>query len=278
MKKMVGNGGQHDVGMKEKVCGWVPEGFMSVNTSLGAGKAFLKSIHHQYIEWGVDFIKHDCVFGSDLSVDEITIVSQMMKEADHPITYSLSPGTSATPSMAKQVSGLANMYRITTDDWDSWRDVASHLNITRNFADAEMIGGSGLLGKSWPDLDMLPLGWLTDLGKLAFDYIASRLTLDEQRTQMTPWSMAKSPLMFGGEVRKLDENATFDIITNPTLLEINHFSSNNSEVSRHVSLFVFAVTETRPISTHSSICRFILLVATKPEHGSRAEEQIWIQI
>ncbi|CAI0390303.1 unnamed protein product [Linum tenue] len=184
MKKMVGNGGQHDVGMKEKVCGWVPEGFMSVNTSLGAGKAFLKSIHHQYIEWGVDFIKHDCVFGSDLSVDEITIVSQMMKEADHPITYSLSPGTSATPSMAKQVSGLANMYRITTDDWDSWRDVASHLNITRNFADAEMIGGSGLLGKSWPDLDMLPLGWLTDLEKLAFDYIASRLTLDEQRTQV----------------------------------------------------------------------------------------------
>ncbi|CAI0462422.1 unnamed protein product [Linum tenue] len=121
----------HDVGMNEKVCGWMPEGFMSVNTSLGAGKAFLKSIHHQYIEWGVDFIKHDCVFGSDLSVDEITIVSQMMKEADHPITYSLSPGTSATPSMAKQVSGLANMYRITIDDWDSWRDVASHLNITR---------------------------------------------------------------------------------------------------------------------------------------------------
>ncbi|CAL1359974.1 unnamed protein product [Linum trigynum] len=62
------------------------------------------------------------------------------------------------------------------------------------------------------------------------NHLASRLTLDEQRTQMTLWSMAKSPLMFGGDVRKLYENATFDIITNPTLLEINHFSSNNSEV------------------------------------------------
>lgn len=28
-----------------------------------------------------------------------------------------------------------------------------------------MTGAKGLRGKSWPDLDMLPLGWLTDPGK-----------------------------------------------------------------------------------------------------------------
>lgn len=51
--------------------------------------------------------------------------------------------------------------------------------------------------------------------------------------QMTLWSMAKSPLMFGGDMRQLDE-ATFSLITNPTLLEINAFSSNNKEAcSRH---------------------------------------------
>lgn len=48
--------------------------------------------------------------------------------------------------------------------------------------------------------------------------------------QMTLWSMAKSPLMFGGDLRSLD-NITFNMITNPTLLEINSFSSNNKEVS-----------------------------------------------
>lgn len=52
--------------------------------------------------------------------------------------------------------------------------------------------------------------------------------------QMTLWSMAKSPLMFGGDMRNLDET-TFIIITNPTLLEINHFSSNNMEVSEVVN-------------------------------------------
>ena len=45
---------------------------------------------------------------------------------------------------------------------------------------------------------------------------------------MTLWAMAKSPLMYGGDVRKID-NAIYEIITNPTLLEINHFSSNNKE-------------------------------------------------
>ena len=37
-------------------------------------------------------------------------------------------------------------------------------NLIRDFSTANMIGAKGLLGKSWPDLDMLPLGWLTDAG------------------------------------------------------------------------------------------------------------------
>lgn len=39
-------------------------------------------------------------------------------------------------------------------------------SVSRDFAAASMIGGNGLLGNSWPDLDMLPLGWLTDAGEL----------------------------------------------------------------------------------------------------------------
>jgi hypothetical protein len=33
----------------------MPHGFMSVNTTLGAGKAFLRSLYEQYAAWGVDF-------------------------------------------------------------------------------------------------------------------------------------------------------------------------------------------------------------------------------
>ena len=42
--------------------------------------------------------------------------------------------------------------------------------LVRDFAAANMIGATGLKGKSWPDLDMLPLGWLTDPGYKNFRF------------------------------------------------------------------------------------------------------------
>ncbi|KAK6160287.1 hypothetical protein DH2020_003668 [Rehmannia glutinosa] len=169
-----------DIGIKERACAWMQHGFMSVNTKSGAGRAFLKSLYQQYAEWGVDFVKHDCVFGEDLDLDEISYV---LTELNHPILYSLSPGTSVTPAMARDVSGLVNMYRITGDDWDTWGDVAAHFDITRDFSAANMVGAKGLRGKSWPDLDMLPLGWLTDPGSNEGPHRKCNLTLDEQRSQ-----------------------------------------------------------------------------------------------
>jgi len=117
-------------------------------------------------------VKHDCVFGDDLELNEISYVSevfcsflsllpyslplsfsyeqmliifcqrsfsklicdtscQVLSKLNRPIVYSLSPGTSVTPAMAKDVSGLVNMYRITGDDWDYWADVRAHFDVTR---------------------------------------------------------------------------------------------------------------------------------------------------
>lgn len=217
-----------DVGIKERTCAWMKNGFMSVNTKLGAGRAFLRSLYQQYADWGVDFVKHDCVFGDDLDLNEITVVSEVLNELSRPIIYSLSPGTNAKPIIAKEVSGLVNMYRVTGDDWDTWNDVSAHFNVARDFSAANLVGVKGLKGKSWPDLDMLPLGWLTDAGSNDGPHRYCGLNLDEQRTQVTLWSMARSPLIFGGDMRKLDD-ATLGLLTNPTLLEINWFSSNNME-------------------------------------------------
>ncbi|MCI51918.1 alpha-galactosidase, partial [Trifolium medium] len=46
-----------------------------------------------------------------------------------------------------------------------------------------MIGAKGLKGKSWPDLDMLPFGWLTDPGVNDGPHRDSKLNLLEKRTQ-----------------------------------------------------------------------------------------------
>ncbi|RHN42854.1 putative alpha-galactosidase [Medicago truncatula] len=217
-----------DIAIQERRCAWMSNGFMSVNTKLGAGRAFLRSLYAQYAAWGVDLVKHDCVFGEDLDLSEITYVSEVLRKINRPFVYSLSPGTRVTPAMAKDVSGLVNMYRITGDDWDTWQDVAAHFDISRDLATANMIGAKGLKGSSWPDMDMLPFGWLTDPGSNEGPHRYCKLNLEEKRTQMTLWALAKSPLMYGGDVRRIDP-ATYEIITNPTLLEINHFSSNNIE-------------------------------------------------
>ncbi|CDP09266.1 unnamed protein product [Coffea canephora] len=102
-----------DTAIKHLTCSWMHNGFMSVNTKLGVGKAFVRSLYYQYAGWGIDFgtvivyyfspaIKHDCVFGDDLNLDEIQFVSQVLGERHWPIVYSVSPGTRVKPEMAKQ--------------------------------------------------------------------------------------------------------------------------------------------------------------------------------
>ncbi|XP_044494166.1 uncharacterized protein LOC123217298 isoform X2 [Mangifera indica] len=240
-----------DIGFQDRTCKWMPHGFMSINATSDAGKAFLKSLYKDYIDWGVDFIKLDCVFGDDFDKDEIVYVSELLNEVNRPLVFSLSPGANATTAMATEISEVVNMYRITGDDWDDWEDLVSHFDISRDFSAANLIGSKGLRGMSWPDMDMLPLGWLSEPATNEGPHRACRLTFDEQKTQLTLWAMAKSPLMFGGDVRKLDD-ITYGLITNPTVLEINHYSSNNKEFTDILGLPISTTTNNDSTNTTAS--------------------------
>uniref|UniRef100_A0A7N0UNU3 Alpha-galactosidase n=2 Tax=Kalanchoe fedtschenkoi TaxID=63787 RepID=A0A7N0UNU3_KALFE len=265
-----------DIGIKERACAWMPHGFMSVNTSLDAGKAFLRSLYKQYSEWGVDFVKLDCVFGEDLDLAEIKVVSEAIEGQNSTVLFSLSPGKQATPEMATSVSGLVNMYRVTADDWDTWPDVASHFDVARDFSAANLTGAAGLLGKSWPDLDMLPLGWLTDPASNEGPHRACRLTLDEQKTQVTLWSIAKSPLMFGGDMRNLD-HTTYRLLTEPTLLQINSDTSNNKEFANDVGI---KITRSEPnwlVLLWRKMCRILAQhLVTHTSNGIPTGVRAWV--
>lgn len=53
--------------------------------------------------------KYDCMFGhKDLDLNEITYVSEVLRKLNSPIVYSLSPGKTVTPAVAKDASGLVN--------------------------------------------------------------------------------------------------------------------------------------------------------------------------
>ena len=72
---------------------------------------------------------------------------------------------------------------------------------------------------------MLPFGVITSPNTPSGALKNTSLTHAMQRTQMTLWAVARSPLMFGGDATELD-HWTLGLLTNPTVLAINAHGSN----------------------------------------------------
>ncbi|KAL5161561.1 hypothetical protein HKD37_07G018830 [Glycine soja] len=72
---------------------------------------FLLQCHRSYVDRFVAIlaVKHDCVFGDDLDLNEISYMFEFLSELKHPTVYSLSPRTNVTPAMTKDVNGLFNV-------------------------------------------------------------------------------------------------------------------------------------------------------------------------
>jgi hypothetical protein len=60
----------------------------------------------------------------------------------------------------------------------------------------------------------------------------SLLNDNEQQTLMTLWCIARSPLIFGGDMAKLDTK-TLALLTNPEVIEMNQKSAANRQLFRY---------------------------------------------
>ena len=125
---------------------------------------------------------------------------------------SLSPGETPVPRAA-HVRRHAEMWRISDDFWDEWPLLEAQFTRLENWNPHV---GEG----RWPDADMLPLG------RLALGERDTRFTPDEQRTLMTLWSIARSPLIMGGDLRHLDA-PTRALLTNREVIAVNQASTRN---------------------------------------------------
>ncbi len=123
---------------------------------------------------------------------------------------------------AADLQKWAQMWRISDDFWDDWKLLRQQFDYARDWA--PYVG----VQDTWPDADMLPLGKLrvTDAGHGPQD---SKFTSDERRTVMSLWCIFRSPLIFGGDLPTTDE-ATFALITNSEVLEVDRHSSGNRQV------------------------------------------------
>lgn len=201
-----------DIADRTSTCPWNPDMY-GVDMRKPGAQAYYDSVFALLAGWGVDYVKIDDISRPYHAHEaEIEAIRRAIDAAGRPIVLSLSPGATAL-SAADHVMRHANLWRISDDFWDNWHLVREQFDLLAAWNEHR---GSG----HWPDADMLPFGVL-DLGRRR-----SRLTPDEQRTVMTLWSIARSPLMHGGDMTKMDD-FTLSMLTNPEVLAVNQESSAN---------------------------------------------------
>lgn len=207
-------------------CPWNYDNY-GVDASKPAGQAYYDSIARLYADWGVDFVKADCISSNPYRGDEIRTLRTALNKTGRPIVLSLSPG----PSPLEKIDELrkySQMWRISNDIWDLWHgDRPYPQGVRDQFANAALWAPFTQPG-GWPDADMLPVGRLGPApgwGKPR----DTRLTRDEQRTLLTLWSIFRSPLMIGGDLPAADK-WTVSLLTNREVLAVNQHSTGSHPV------------------------------------------------
>ena len=215
-----------DAANTSDTCPWNPFNF-GLDPSKPAAQAYYDAMAQQYAGWGVDFLKVDCIADHPYKGDEIRMIREALNKSGRPIVLSLSPGPAGLEH-AEEMSKYAQMWRISDDVWDLWHsDKQFPSGIENQFARAaKWVAFSG--PGHWPDADMLPLGRLEPVAGWEQPR-ATRLTHDEQRTQLTLWSIFRSPLMMGGNLTLCDEWTT-SLLTNPEVLAVDQHSTGNHAV------------------------------------------------
>jgi len=219
-------------------CPWNPDNYGVKNNA--AGQAWYDAMLAQYASWGLDYIKVDCIASHPYKGDEIAMIHRAIAKTGRPIVLSLSPGPSPL-NKALLLGQNAQLWRISEDVWDSWnatepgkfpQSVKNQFAVIANWTKYVKPG-------NWPDADMLPLGTLGPVPGFG-DPRQTKLTHDEQRTLLTLWSMARSPLFFGGNLTELDD-WTAALLTNREVIAVDqrghgqHLASTDGDVVAWIS-------------------------------------------
>ncbi|MDR6842679.1 glycoside hydrolase family 27 protein [Pseudoxanthomonas sacheonensis] len=205
-----------DIADINSICTWNPDMY-GVDMSKPCAQAYYDSLMQQLADWGVDFVKVDDLSRPyDQNRAEIEAIRKAIDKTGRPIVFSTSPGETAL-SAGAHVNQHANMWRISDDFWDRWDLLLAQFKRLHDWTPYRIAG-------AWPDADMLPLGIV------AFDR-PTKFTRDEQITLMTLWSIARSPLIHGGDMTRTDP-FTLSLLNNDEVLAVNQHSAHNRQLFR----------------------------------------------
>jgi alpha-galactosidase len=200
-----------------RVCPWNSDMY-GVDMSRPGAQEYYDSVFRLIASWGVDFVKVD-----DLSrpyvrnEPEVEAIRRAIDRSGRPMVLSLSPGETDIRAAA-HVAQHANMWRISDDFWDHWSLLDAQFERLDRWSPWRRAG-------AWPDADMLPIGTI-EMGRKTW------FTHDEEVTLLTLWCIARSPLVIGADLAKLDP-ATLALLTNDEVLAVNQASANNRQLFRN---------------------------------------------
>lgn len=224
-----------DIADPSSTCRWNKDMY-GVDVSRPGAQEYFNSLLTLWASWGVDFIKID-----DLSSDpglspqpyyagEVEAYREAIDYAGRPIVFSTSPGP--TPlGQGPHVMQDTNMWRIGDDFWDDWVPLLRAFTYLHNWTAFRRPG-------HFPDADMLPLGKIGAGNADPNGGRSSNFTVEEQYTLMTLWSIARSPLIYGGDLTRMDP-FTLALITNPEVIGVNQNSYGNRQLFNQNGLYAW---------------------------------------
>jgi hypothetical protein len=207
-------------------CPWNPFNY-GLDTTKPAAQAYYDSLARQFAEWGVDYVKVDCIASRPYKGEEIGLLSRALRKVSRPMVLSLSPGP-APLDKAEEMAKYAQMWRISDDEWDVWQSSEDFPQGVNNQFERAAAWAVHSRPGNWPDADMLAIGELKPAPGWG-EPRTTRLTKDEQRSLLTLWAMARSPLIMGGNLRLCDE-WTKSLLTNPEVIAVDQHSMGNHAV------------------------------------------------
>ena len=213
-----------DIADRNSKCPWNDDMYGVDMTKPGA-QEYYDSVFALLASWDLDYVKVD-----DLSAPyhtaEIEAIRKAIDKTGRPIVFSTSPG--ATPvSQGSHVQDHANLWRISGDFWDNWGALRSQFARLDAWTPHRAPG-------HWPDADMLPLG---NVRAWQERDAWTHFTREEQYTLMTLWSIARSPLILGGNLPNNDD-FTLSLLTNDEVIAVNQASLHNRQLfaqSNHIA-------------------------------------------
>ena len=210
-----------DAADQQSPCPW-DQGNWGV-TDNAAGQAYYDSMLKLYADWGLDYIKVDCISDHPYRPTEIRQIAEAIRKTGRPIVLSLSPGPTKLENAA-EVAKYAQMWRITDDHWDAGlsRTIRRPPNIPSACATNSIASPSGR-PTSNPATGPIPTcspraTWAPTPARI--EPASPAYTPDEQRTEFTLWAISRSPLILGANLTKLDD-FTRSLITNKEVTDLN---------------------------------------------------------